>query len=357
MSKMNAALYQGNGKLAVKKLDIPKIDEEEVLVKVRAEGVCGSDLLMWTDQDDPAGVWTWSEEPNSLPPGHEVTGEIIEVGSKIDSKRIGDRVAVDMLGFGVNCSSCFFCRQGQPIQCMDKKPDSGGGYAQYVKRNSAGCFKLNDNMGWDEGALVEPLAVSVHGCRRGKLEGGETVLVLGAGTIGQTAVAAARAMGAGKVMVTARYSQQSKLAKNLGADVVLPDGGDDLIEAVADETDGRGADITLESVGGRSGTTLFQSIELTRKQGRIVILGGFWVPIQTDWMEPLMKEQSIIFSSCYSILEGRHDFEVAIDMMGSGRVDLKPMVTHRFPLSDVQEAVNIAYDKNSGSVKVQIHQD
>ena len=70
-----------------------------------------------------------------------------------------------------------------------------------------------------------------------------------------------------------------------------------------------------------------------------------------------MKEQSIIFSSCYSILEGRHDFEVAIDMMGSGRVDLKPMVTHRFPLSDVQEAVNIAYDKNRGSAKVQIHQD
>ena len=70
-----------------------------------------------------------------------------------------------------------------------------------------------------------------------------------------------------------------------------------------------------------------------------------------------IKEQSIIFSSCYSILEGRHDFEVAIDMMGSGRVDLKPMVTHRFPLSDVQEAVDIAYDKNSGSVKVQIHQD
>ena len=357
MSKMNAALYQGNGKLSVKQLDIPEIDEEEALVKVRAEGVCGSDLLMWTDQDDPAGIWSWSKEPNSLPTGHEVSGEIVAVGSKVDSNRIGDRVAVDMIGLGVNCSNCFFCRQGQSKQCINKKPDSGGGYAQYVKRNATGCFKLHENMGWDEGALVEPLAVSIHGCRRGKLGGGETVLVLGAGNIGQTAVAAARAMGAGKVMVTARYSHQSDLAKDLGADVVLPDGGDDLIDAVADETDGRGADMTLESVGGRSGTTLFQSIELTRKQGRIVILGGFWVPIQMDWMEPLMKEQSIIFSNCYSILDGRHDFEVAIDMMGSGQVNLKPMVTHRFSLSDVQKAVDTAYNKKSGSIKVQIHQD
>lgn len=357
MKKMNAAIYQGNGKLLVKKLLVPEIDSEEVLVKVRAEGVCGSDLLMWTDQDDPAGVWSWTEDANDLPPGHEVTGEIVDVGDSIEPSRVGERVAVDMLGFGVNCSKCFFCRQGQPVQCMNKKNDSGGGYAQYIKRNSTGCFPLPENMGWDEGALVEPLAVSVHGCRRGKLEGGETVLVLGAGNIGQTAVAAARAMGAGKVMVTARYSQQSELAKSLGADVVLPDGGDDLTEAVAEETDGRGADMTLESVGGRSGTTLTQSIELTRSQGRVVILGGFWVPIQTDWMQPLMKEQSIIFSSCYSILDGRHDFEVAIDMMGSGRVNLKPMVTHRFPLADVQSAVDTAYDKNSGSIKVQIHQD
>ena len=85
-------------------------------------------------------------------------------------------------------------------------------------------------------------------------------------------------------------------------------------------------------------------------------LGGFWVPIEVDWMAPLLKEQAVIFSSCYSVLEGRDDFEIAIDMMGSGRVDLKPMVTHKFSLEQVQQAIDTAYDKKTGSIKVQVHQ-
>jgi 2-desacetyl-2-hydroxyethyl bacteriochlorophyllide A dehydrogenase len=346
MRTMKAALYQGDRKLEIKDIAVPEVGPGEVLTRVRAEGVCGSDLLLWWDK----------AEPEVIPGGHEVAGEIVEVGQGVDKGRIGERVAIDILGFGLNCGSCFYCRQGQPVQCRDKKPDTGGGYAQYIKRNAAGCFPIHDNMNWEEAALVEPLAVSVHACRRGNLEGGETVLVLGAGNIGQTAVAAARAMGAGKVMVTARHAHQGELAKTLGADVVLPDKGDELAEAIADETDGRGADVTLESVGGHTDATIQQSIQFTRPQGRIVILGGFWVPIEIDWMTPLLKEQSVIFSSCYSVLDGRDDFEIAIDMMGSGRVDLKPMVTHKFSLENVQQAVDTAYDKSTGSIKVQVHQ-
>ena len=346
MRTMKAALYQGDRKLEIKDIAVPEVGPGEVLTRVRAEGVCGSDLLLWWDK----------AEPEEVPGGHEVAGEIVEVGEGVDPGRIGERVAIDILGFGLNCGTCFYCRQGQPIQCRDKKPDTGGGYAQYIKRNAAGCFPIHDSMNWEEAALVEPLAVSVHACRRGNLEGGETVLVLGAGNIGQTAVAAARAMGAGKVMVTARHAHQGELAKTLGADVVLPDKGDELAEAIADETDGRGADVTLESVGGRTDATIQQSIQFTRPQGRIVILGGFWVPIEVDWMTPLLKEQSVIFSSCYSVLDGRDDFEIAIDMMGSGRVDLKPMVTHKFSLENVQQAVDTAYDKSTGSIKVQVHQ-
>lgn len=346
MRTMKAALYQGDRKLAIKDVAVPDVGPGEALTRVRAEGVCGSDLLLWWDKP----------EPEEIPGGHEVAGEIVEVGAGVDPGRIGERVAIDTLGFGLNCGNCFYCRQGQVIQCQNKKPDTGGGYAQYIVRNAAGLFPIRDSMNWEEAALVEPLAVSVHGCRRGGLEGGETVLVLGAGNIGQTSVAAARAMGAGKVMVTARHGHQGELARGLGADVILPDKGDELADAIADETDGRGADVTLESVGGRTDATIQQAIQFTRPQGRIVILGGFWVPIEVDWMTPLLKEQSVIFSSCYSVLEGRDDFEIAIDMMGSGRVDLKPMVTHKFSLDDVQHAVNTAYDKSTGSIKVQVHQ-
>ena len=136
----------------------------------------------------------------------------------------------------------------------------------------------------------------------------------------------------------------------------MPSEADDLAERVEAATDGRGADLTLESVGGYAGTTLDQAIRLTRTQGRIVILGGFMEPVTIDLLAPLGKEQSIIFSSCYSLLDGKHDYEIAIDQLASGRVVLDPMVTHRFPLERIGEAFETAYDKTSGSVKVQIHQ-
>ena len=93
---------------------------------------------------------------------------------------------------------------------------------------------------------------------------------------------------------------------------------------------------------------------MTRMQGRIVVLGGFRVPITLDWMAPLLKEQSFIFSSCYGVLDGRHDFEIAIDLMASGKVPLKQMVTHRFPLEEIQRGFETAYDKPTGSIKVQL---
>ena len=186
------------------------------------------------------------------------------------------------------------------------------------------------------------------------MSGDETVVVLGSGTIGLTAVAAARALGAGKVFATARHEHQAVLAKRLGADDALPPDGPALAEAVADVTDGRGADLTIETVGGNSDATLKQSLKITRMQGRIVILGGFRKPITMDWMPPLLDEQSIIFSSCYSILNGRHDYELAVDMMAAGRAPLKQMVTHKYPLREIQNGFDTAYDKSTGSIKVQL---
>ncbi|MDA1189146.1 MAG: zinc-binding dehydrogenase [Chloroflexi bacterium] len=345
MTTMKAALYQGDRKLKVRDIPKPALGPGQVTVKVRAEGVCGSDLLLWWDK----------KEPEERPAGHEVSGEIVEVGKGVSKDRIGEHVAIDILGMGLNCNVCWYCRQGQTIHCTNKKPDTGGGYAEYIVRNSSGCFTIPKSLSWEECGLAEPLAVSVHAVRRGRMKPGETVLVLGAGNIGLTSVAAARAMGAGKVIVTARHPHQADMAKKVGADVVLPDKGKELEDGIADATDGRGADVILESVGGRTDATIQQSIKFARKQGRIVILGGFWVPITVDWLQPLMKEHSIIFSSCYGVLDARDDFEVAIDLMADKRVNIKPMVTHKFGLDDIQKAVDTAYDKTSGSIKVQIH--
>ncbi len=346
VTTMKSALFDGASSMMLAEFPRPDPEPGEVIIRVRATGICGSDLLMNADKT----------EPDSIPFGHEVAGEIVEIGRDVKPSMLGQRVAIETIGQGLACAQCWYCRQGQFRQCLNKATNEGGGFAQYMKRHAIGCYPLSDNLSWEEGALVEPLAVSIHSVRRGQMQGGETVVVLGAGSIGLTAVAAARALGAGKIFVTARHAQQAEMAQRLGADGVLPTDGLALAEAVHDVTDGRGADLTIETVGGRNGATLEQAIDVTRMQGRLVILGGFRRPITLDWLPPLLKEQSIIFSSCYSILNGQHDYELAIDMLASGKAPLKQMVTHRFSLQDIQQGFDAAYEKTTGSIKVQIHQ-
>jgi threonine dehydrogenase-like Zn-dependent dehydrogenase len=346
MATMKAAFFDGDSSMMLADIAVPEPGADDVIIRVRATGICGSDLLMNIDKT----------EPDPIPFGHEVAGEIVEVGAGVDASLVGQRVAVETIGHGLACASCWYCRQGQFPQCLHKRPNEGGGFAQYMKRRAIGCYPLHDGMSWEDGALVEPLAVSVHGVRRGAMQGGETVAVLGTGNIGLTAIAAARALGAGKIFATARHAQQVEMAKALGADEVVSSEGVELQEVLEAATEGRGADLTIETVGGHSGATLEQAIDVTRMQGRIVVLGGFRRPITMDWLPPLLKEQSVIFSSCYSIMHGQHDYELAIDILASGRARLQQIVTHKYPLEQIGEGFATAYDKKTGSIKVQIHQ-
>ena len=346
MAMMKAAFFDGDASMMLADIPTPEPGPDDVIIRVRATGICGSDLLMNVDKT----------EPDDIPFGHEVAGEIAEVGPGVDASWLGRRVAVETIGHGLACATCWYCRQGQFRQCLNKRPNEGGGFAQYMKRRAMGCYPLPDDMSWEDGALVEPLAVSVHGVRRGQMQGGETVAVLGSGNIGLTAIAASRALGAGKIFATARHPQQAEMARALGADVVASSEGRELLETLEAATEGRGADLTIETVGGHTGATLEQAIEVTRMQGRIVVLGGFRRPITLDWLPPLLKEQSVIFSSCYSILNGQHDYELAIDMLASGRARLQQIVTHQYPLEEIAQGFATAYDKKTGSIKVQIHQ-
>ena len=187
MSTMSAALHNGKGAMEIKQIEKPEPGPDDAVVRVRQAGICGSDLLNYALRTDP----------EEFPGGHEVTGEIVEVGEDVDAGRVGERVAIDTLCHGVACGVCWYCRTGQTFHCRNRDPVRGGGFAEYIQRRAVGCFPLSDGMSWAEGALVEPLAVSVHAMRKGQLSGGEVVAVVGSGTIGLTAVAAARAMGAG----------------------------------------------------------------------------------------------------------------------------------------------------------------
>jgi (R,R)-butanediol dehydrogenase/meso-butanediol dehydrogenase/diacetyl reductase/L-iditol 2-dehydrogenase len=344
---MKAAFYNGNGEMQIKEHPEPIPESGDAIIQVRATGICGSDLLMNNDK----------EEADELPTGHEVSGQIVEVGSEVDRNLIGQRVAIETIGQGRACSTCWYCRMGQYRQCQNMAVVEGGGFAEFIRRKAIGCYQIGESMTWEEGALVEPLAVSIHGIRRGLMNGAETVAILGSGTIGLTAVVAARQLGAGKIFVTARHKQQANMALALGADYACDPSNGDFERLLLENTEGRGADLTVETVGGKSNATLTQSVESTRMQGRIVILGGFRTPLEFDWLQPLLKEQSFIFSSCYGVLNGYHDYEMAIELLSQKENKLSEIVTHKFSLKDIQKGFECAYDKTTGSIKVQIHQE
>jgi threonine dehydrogenase-like Zn-dependent dehydrogenase len=185
------------------------------------------------------------------------------------------------------------------------------------------------------------------------MQPGANVVVIGAGTIGLTTLIAAKALGAGDVHVIARHPHQAALATALGATSVLPDDPASAIEQVRALTDGRGADFVAETVGGHS-DTMSLAWELARVQGTIAVLGVFPDPVTVDLNRALIREVWVTFPICYGYIDGRHDFEVAIEMIADGRAPVEKLVTARIPLSEAPSAFQMAADKSTGSVKVHI---
>ena len=351
---MRAAFYDGIGKMEVSDYPVPEIEDSEVLIDVKVTGICGSDLNMnkaKTVADD-------------MPAGHEVTGIIVDVGSGVNNRVIGQRVAVEVLGSGRACNECWYCRQGQYIHCPNSTPSKkkgnqdtkSGGFAEYITRKLTGCYPILDTMSWSEGALVDPLATSVHGLRIGQIKGGDNIAILGAGTIGLTAVAAAKKLGAGKIFVTAKHPQQAEMAKKLGADYTADPSDGSFEELILDMTNGRGADITVETVGGSRNESLLQSLEVTRHQGTVVILGVFYGNLGINWSRPMVKELTIQNSMCFGVIDGVHDYELSIEMFSDNNFNLREIITHSYTLENIQKGFETAYDKNTGSIKVQITQ-
>ena len=344
MAMMKAALYDGKA-MHVSQVPRPEVAPDGVIVRVRSAGICGSELNFFRDID----------ELQEHPSGHEVAGEIIEVGSRVEGWSAGDRVAVDTICQGKGCGKCKYCLAGAHVHCLDRGSGwESGGFAEYIHRKALGCHRLPDQLSWFEGALVEPLAVSVHGLRKGGLQGGENVVVLGCGTIGLTAVAAARALGANQIIATARHKHQADMALRLGANAVFDPDDENLSQAVADATGGHGADLVVEAVGGKAGDTLRQAEQLCRPLGRVIVLGVFFGLIEAEFLPLLAGEKDLVFAACYGIIGARHDFDVALDILAARQLPLKDMVTHTFPLEQAQEALDTAYDKSTGSIKVQL---
>jgi threonine dehydrogenase-like Zn-dependent dehydrogenase len=208
-------------------------------------------------------------------------------------------------------------------------------------------------MTWLEGALIEPLAVGVRAVGLAGVEAGDRVAVLGAGTVGLTAVLAARAAGAERILATARYDHQAEAALRAGATDLARGDGPALSAEAARLTDGEGVDVVIASIA-PDAETLADALASLRRGGTLVALGLSAAPTAVDLTLVMLRELRLIGSLAYALRDHRHDLQRAIDLVASGRVSLDGLVTHRFPLAGAAEAFRTAADKSSGAVKVQI---
>jgi 2-desacetyl-2-hydroxyethyl bacteriochlorophyllide A dehydrogenase len=336
---MRAVRAVAPGEVALDDVPRPEPRAGEVVVRVRACGICGTDLH-------------WFHGTMPLPqvcPGHEVAGEVADAGAGVRDLRAGDAVALEGI---VGCDACDACRRGDYHLCRALGVVGltiPGGFAEYVRIPARHCFRTPPGVSPAVAALSEPLAVAVHSVRLAPVRAGNHVLVLGAGSIGLMAVVAARAAGA-NVTVTARHPQQRQAAAALGADRVLAD--DDaagLRTLVRDAS----ADVVLETVGGTA-DTLSVAVAAARPGGTICVLGVFAGEPPLAATRLLVKELTLKGSMVYNRRDGRADFDVVQDVLAREHARLEPVVTHRVPLADAARAFALAADKTSGSLKVTV---
>ncbi|HXJ35593.1 MAG TPA: alcohol dehydrogenase catalytic domain-containing protein [Candidatus Eisenbacteria bacterium] len=340
MATMRAAFARGPGKLVVEETERPTPGAGDVILRIGACGICGSDLHWYHDQMMIPQVC----------PGHEIAGTVAMAGSGVTSLKEGDRVSVEGIA---SCGECRHCITGNYHFCTRigiVGMTIPGGYAEYLKIPARHCFAVVD-MDFATAALSEPLGVAVHGVRISGLEIGQRVLVLGAGTIGLMAIVAARAGGAGEILVTARRPQQKKAALALGADRVFDDTDEGALMAFAADNP---VDLVVESVGG-SATTLDTAVATCRPGGSICLLGVYTKAVAFPAIFTVIKELTIKGSFVYNRTASRADFDVVVDLLRRHGDRLgSTMVTHRYPLAKVDEAFKTAADKTSGSIKVSI---
>lgn len=338
---MRAAFCLEPRKTELREIPDPKPASGEVVVRVHNCGICGSDLHFFSGQFPPPPVC----------PGHEIAGEVAEVGPGVGNVRAGDLVVVEPL---VTCRQCNFCLSGNYQLCPELRVLGNmvhGGFADYVRVPASAVFPLPAKLDMAVAALTEPLAVAVHGLRLAPVCAGDRVAVLGAGTIGLMSVAAARASGASEVWVTARYAHQAEAARRLGATRVFT--GSAAYVELAEAGSQRPPDVVVETVGGQA-DTLEQALPLVRRGGTVVVLGLFTSMPALNGILLVIKEIRIVGSMTYGRTIAGADFERALDILSQRAQDFASIVTHRYPLEQIQAAFSTAADKHSGAIKVSV---
>ncbi|HTI13471.1 MAG TPA: NAD(P)-dependent alcohol dehydrogenase [Dictyobacter sp.] len=330
--------------LKIREIDLPtEVGPHDVRIAVHTVGICGSDVHYY--QHGAIGPFV-VREPMVM--GHEASGTVVEVGSEVTHLSVGDRVCMEP---GIPDTNSKASRLGlynlDPAVRFWATPPIHGCLTPFVVHPAAFTFKLPDNVSYGEGAMVEPLAVGVHAANKANIHPGDIAVVMGAGPIGLVTAQAALAGGCSKVIITDVIQQKLDLAATLGTIIPVNVAQQNLVEVVNEQTDGWGADIVFEASGNaRSIATVFDPL---CPGGRVVLIGMPAGPVTLDIVTAQSKEAHI-----ETIFRYANVYPRALALLGSGKIDVKPLITDTYNFEDSIAAYEYASEMKPTSVKIQI---
>lgn len=328
-------------RLALEEVNAPRAaGENSVLIRVSHTGVCGTDLEIFR-----GGIAVW----HPLIMGHEIAGHVASAAGK-QAFREGDRVVVDPM---VYCGTCFHCRIGQTNLCPNGAllgRDADGGFAEYVAVPAMNLYPLPGNIPNSIAPLIQVASTCVHSQRLMPIFPGESVAVLGLGVTGQIQVQLAKARGASPVIGVTRAPFKRELAEQLGADATL-ETGEAAVDKILTDTKGRGADVVIESTG--KIPMLANAIRMVRTGGRLLLFGIYTAKQgQLPFYDLYFKELSVFAARAAR----GEDFDRSIALVNSGALRLAPLVTHEFPFTDIERAIEMNDASAEQRLKVIVNQ-
>ena len=342
MASMKALVLEAYKKLVIDEVAAPDVAPNEVLVRVKSCGICGSDVHGF---DGGSG--------RRIPPvimGHEASGVGDQVGSNISRFQPGDRVTFDSM---ISCGQCGFCRRGAPNLCDDRRVlgvscedyRRQGAFAELVNVPEHIVFAIPDNLSFDEAALVEPISVAVHAVNRTPKQLGDTAVVVGAGMIGLLALQALRRAGCGRIISVDLEDDRLAIARGLGAGDILNSRNVDIPAVIREMTGGLGADIALEAVG--ADATVRMSIDSVRKGGIVTLIGNV-TPHVGFPLQSVVTREITVYGSCASA----NDYPACLELMSRGAIKAAPIISAAVPLEQGAEMFDRLYAKEPGLTKV-----
>lgn len=335
---MKAAVLHAPGDIRFEDVPTPKISSNEVLIRVRAAGICGSDI--------PRVMVTGTYHFPTIP-GHEFAGEIAKIGEKVKNVAVGSRATVIPC---IPCRRCKYCEKGDFFHCKEYNylgSRTDGGFAEYTKAPVDNLIILPEEVDFEEGASTEPLSVSLHIIdRAGGINPGDWVAVFGAGPIGNFCAQSAKVLGAEKVFLIDIVGEKLETAEEVGIDYTINASKQNPVEEILDATEGEGVDLSIEAAGAE--ITLQQCLRVTRKKGKVAVVGraeqNICIPQKT--MSDFLRKELTIFGAWGFEFVGfpHHTWRTSLNFLKEKKIKVKPLITHRFSLKEASRVFRMMHE-------------